>query len=60
MMQRLIMLLLCQLLAGMSLAQDSGKKDFVKGADVGFLTGQERRGTVFHDRNGKERSAWNC
>ena len=55
MMQRLIMLFLCQLLAGISLAQDGGKKDFVKGADVGFLTGQERRGTVFHDRNGKER-----
>lgn len=30
-------------------------KDFVKGADVGFLTGQEKRGVVFHDRNGKER-----
>ena len=30
-------------------------KDFVKGADVGFLTGQERRGTVFHDRQGRER-----
>ena len=29
--------------------------DFVKGADVGFLTGQEKRGVVFHDRNGKER-----
>lgn len=29
--------------------------DFVKGADVGFLTGQERRGTVFHDRQGNER-----
>lgn len=29
--------------------------DFVKGADVGFLTGQERRGVVFHDRNGHER-----
>ena len=29
--------------------------DFVKGADVGFLMGQERRGVKFHDRNGKER-----
>ena len=29
--------------------------DFVKGADVGFLAGQERRGIVFHDRNGQER-----
>ena len=31
------------------------QNDFVKGADVGFLTGQERRGVVFHDV-----SAWNC
>ena len=30
-------------------------KDFVKGADVGFLTMQEKRGVVFHDRNGRER-----
>ena len=29
--------------------------NFVKGADVGFLQGQERRGVVFHDRNGRER-----
>ncbi len=29
--------------------------DFVKGADVGFLTGQEKRGVKFHDRNGNER-----
>ena len=28
---------------------------FVKGADVSFLAGQERRGVVFHDRNGRER-----
>jgi len=30
-------------------------KDFVKGADVGFLLGQEKRGVVFHDRQGRER-----
>ena len=30
-------------------------QDFVKGADVGFLTGQEKRGVKFHDRNGRER-----
>ena len=30
-------------------------QDFVKGADVGFLTGQEQRGVKFHDRQGKER-----
>ncbi len=29
--------------------------DFVKGADVGFLVGQEKRGVKFHDRNGNER-----
>ena len=28
---------------------------FVKGADVGFLAGQEKHGVKFHDRNGKER-----
>ena len=31
------------------------EKDFVKGADVGFLTNQERQGVVFHDRQGRER-----
>jgi arabinogalactan endo-1,4-beta-galactosidase len=30
-------------------------QDFVKGADVGFLQGQERRGVIFHDRSGHER-----
>lgn len=29
--------------------------DFVKGADVGFLTRQEQQGIVFRDRNGHER-----
>ncbi len=29
--------------------------DFIKGADVGFLIGQERRGQKFHDVNGNER-----
>ena len=36
-------------------AQQTTKADFVKGADVGFLTGQERHGVQFHDRNGRER-----
>ena len=31
------------------------KADFVKGADVGFLAGQEARGVKFHDRLGRER-----
>ena len=43
-------LLLLTLTAGAQTATD-----FVKGADVGFLLGQERRGTVFHDRQGRER-----
>ena len=30
-------------------------KDFVKGADVGFLPGQERRGQQFYDVEGNER-----
>lgn len=36
-------------------AQQITTADFVKGADVGFLTGQERHGVKFHDRNGRER-----
>ena len=36
-------------------AQQTKTADFVKGADVGFLTGQERHGVKFHDRNGRER-----
>lgn len=45
--------LLFLLMTGTALAQST--KDFVKGADVGFLQGQEHRGVVFHDRNGNER-----
>ena len=45
--------MVCLMACVMLQAQD--KKDFVKGADVGFLQGQEQRGVVFHDRNGKER-----
>ncbi len=36
-------------------AQPVANSDFVKGADVGFLMGQERHGVTFHDRNGNER-----
>ena len=39
MMQRLIMLFLCQLLAGIGLAQDGGKKDFVEGVTTGAVKG---------------------
>ena len=35
--------------------QQEQQKDFVKGADVGFLAGQERHGVKFHDRQGQER-----
>lgn len=30
-------------------------RDFVKGADVGSLSQQERKGIVFHDHQGRER-----
>ena len=50
-MKRLFLFAWCLLTTGMLLAQG----DFVKGADVGFLQGQERRGVKFHDRNGQER-----
>ena len=50
-MKRLFLLAWCLLATGALLAQS----DFVKGADVGFLQGQERWGVKFHDRNGKER-----
>ena len=33
----------------------SSMKDFVKGADVGFLAGQEKHGVKFHDIKGNER-----
>ncbi len=52
-------LLLAALLAVLPLVaihpQAADGADFVKGADVGFLLGQERRGVTFHDRNGNER-----
>ncbi len=42
--------------AQLSVAQtEAAGTDFVKGADVGFLPGQERAGVVFHDRSGNER-----
>ncbi|MBR0525826.1 MAG: glycosyl hydrolase 53 family protein [Prevotella sp.] len=48
----LSLLLMLPLVAG---AQQTTTADFVKGADVGSLTGQERHGVKFHDRNGRER-----
>lgn len=45
----------CLIVACTLLAQSSSKAGFVKGADVGFLAGQERWGVKFHDRNGQER-----
>ena len=51
-----ISLLLLLMFTAATQAQEKRQgKDFVKGADVGFLQGQERRGVVFHDRNGRER-----
>ena len=43
------------LLTWLALQANAQGNDFVKGADVGFLTGQEKRGVVFHDRQGRER-----
>ena len=50
----LLLLATSLMMMGSTFAQSQGK-DFVKGADVGFLAGQERRGVVFHDRNGQVR-----
>lgn len=52
---RYVLLSFAWLTAVLALAQQSAGTDFVKGADVGFLTGQERGGVVFHDREGRER-----
>ena len=43
------------LMAWSAMSGHAQNTNFVKGADVGFLQGQERRGVVFHDRNGRER-----
>ena len=45
----------CLLTCLLLLQANAQQQDFVKGADVGFLTSQERHGVVFHDRQGKER-----
>ena len=52
-MKRLLFVL--PLLAVMFSCVNNYRNDFVKGADVGFLLGQERHGVVFHDREGRER-----
>ena len=52
-MRKTVLSLLLLLCAIPLLAQR--KADFVKGADVGFLAGQEARGVKFHDRQGRER-----
>ena len=48
-------LMMCSLLVTGALHAQGGNGDFVKGADVGFLAGQEQRGVKFHDRQGHER-----
>ena len=53
-MKRLI-LFLCGLLTIAFCMAQSPATDFVKGADVGFLLGQEQHGVKFHDRQGRER-----
>ncbi|MBR5655365.1 MAG: glycosyl hydrolase 53 family protein [Prevotella sp.] len=52
-MRKTVLSLLLLLCAIPLMAQN--KTDFVKGADVGFLAGQEARGVKFHDRQGRER-----
>ena len=52
-MRKTVLFLLLLLCAIPLMAQR--KADFVKGADVGFLAGQEARGVKFHDRQGRER-----
>ena len=49
-----ILLIACLLLQTI-LVGAQVNNDFVKGADVGFLTGQERHGQKFHDVRGNER-----
>lgn len=52
---KLICLAWCLIANTTTQAQSNIANHFVKGADVGFLTEQERRGIKFHDRTGKER-----
>ena len=47
-------LLLLLLLMSCATQTETIKDDFVKGADVGFLTGQEARGQKFYDTKGNE------
>ena len=56
-MKKMVMMMTALLLTGaLSVnAQNALRKDFVKGADVGFLTGQERNGQKFYDVKGNER-----
>ena len=48
-------ILLAMFIAMVTLACAQIDKDFVKGADVGFLMGQERQGQKFYDTKGNER-----
>ncbi len=50
-----IILTICLLVQTVLLNAQMTEKDFVKGADVGFLTGQERHGQKFYDIKGRER-----
>jgi arabinogalactan endo-1,4-beta-galactosidase len=51
----LCMLAVASLLPTASARHNNADTSFVKGADVGFLLGQERHGVKFHDRQGRER-----
>ena len=55
MIMKRLLLSLSLILGYLSSIDMAAQSDFVKGADVGFLTGQEKHGVKFHDRQGRER-----
>ena len=55
MMKPKILVVISLLIQALQMDAQTQQKDFVKGADVGFLTGQERRGQKFYDVKGRER-----
>ena len=54
-MKKIIAIVLLTIAVLTTTAQNAERKDFVKGADVGFLPLQERQGQRFHDVKGNER-----
>ena len=54
-MKRTTLFAVCLYLSAALATAQGNERDFVKGADVGFLTGQERQGQKFYDVKGNER-----